>query len=105
IDLVAEAKMHLERVRASLKNTMANPLIDDPRILHVRYRDFVHDPIATIRSYYAFAGREFTPQAEAAMRGYLADNKGDRHGKFEYSTKVLTDAGYDIDALNEEFRP
>lgn len=105
IDLVAEAKMHLERVRASLKNTMSNPLIDDPRIQHVRYKDFVHDPIGTIRSYYAFAGREFTPQAEAAMRGYLANNKGDRHGKFAYSTKVLTDAGYDLDALNEEFRP
>ena len=105
IDLIAEAKMHLQRVRASLTNTMSNPLIDDPRILHVRYRDFVADPIGTIRSYYEFAGREFTAPAEAAMRGYLANNKGDRHGKFEYSTKVLTDAGYDIDALNEEFRP
>ena len=39
------------------------------------------------------------------MRNYLATNKGDRHGKFEYSTKLLTDAGYDIDELNEEFRP
>lgn len=105
IDLMTEAKMHLERVRASLNNTMSNPLIDDPRILHVRYRDFVADPIGTIRSYYEFAGREFTAQAETAMRGYLANNKGDRHGKFEYSTKVLTDAGYDLDALNEEFRP
>ena len=105
IDLVAEAKMHLERVRMSIRNTMSNPLVQDPRIHHVRYRDFVHDPIGTIRGYYEFAGREFTPQAEAAMRDYLANNKGDRHGKFEYSTKVLTDAGYDLDELNEEFRP
>lgn len=105
IDLVAEAKMHLDRVRASLANTMSNPLIHDPRVLHVRYKDFVADPIGTIRKYYEFAGRELTPQAEAAMKGYLANNKGDRHGKFEYSTKLLTDAGYDIDELNEEFRP
>jgi len=105
IDLVAEAKQHLERVRMSIGNTMTNPLIDDPRIHHVRYKDFVADPIGTIRGYYAFTGRELTPQAEAAMRGYLAENRGDRHGKFEYSTKLLTDAGYDIDALNEEFRP
>ena len=29
------------------------------------------------------------------MRGYLANNKGDRHGKFHYSkTQVLIDAGY-----------
>jgi hypothetical protein len=105
IDMVKEAQMHVERVRMSIGNTMTNPLIDDPRILHIRYRDFVADPIATIRGYYAFAGRDFTPQAETAMRDYLAHNKGDRHGKFAYSTQLLTDAGFDIDALNEEFRP
>jgi hypothetical protein len=105
IDMIAEAKMHVERVRASIQNTMTNPLIHDPRILHVRYKDFVADPIGTIGKYYAFTGRELTPQAEAAMRDYLANNKGDRHGKFEYSTSLLTDAGFDIDALNEEFRP
>jgi hypothetical protein len=104
IDLVAEARQHLDRVRASIQNTMTNPLLQDPRILHVRYKDFVADPIGTIRRYYEFTGRELTPQAETAMRDYLANNKGDRHGKFDYSTRLLTDAGYDIDALNEEFR-
>lgn len=105
IDLVKEARMHVERVRASIANTMANPLIHDSRIHHVRYRDFVADPVETIRGYYYFAGRDLTPQAEAAMRGYLRNNKGDRHGKFEYSSQVLVDAGYDLDELNEEFRP
>ena len=105
IDLVAEAKMHLDRVRMSIANTMANPLVSDPRVHHVRYKDFVADPVGTVRGYYEFARRDFTPHAEAAMRDYLANNNGDRHGKFEYSTKLLTDAGYDIDALNEEFRP
>lgn len=105
IDVVKEAKMHLERVRMSIANTMSNPLIDDPRIHHVRYKDFVSDPIATIRGYYEFTGRDLTSQAEAAMRDYLANNRGDRHGKFEYSTKLLTDASFDIDELNEEFRP
>ena len=105
IDLVAEARMHLERTRMSIANTMTNPLVNDPRVHHVRYRDFVADPVGTVRDYYAFAGRTFTPQAEEAMRDYLTTNRGDRHGKFTYSTQVLTDAGYDIDALNEEFRP
>lgn len=105
IDMVAEVKQHLARTRASNQNTMTNPLIHDPRIHHVRYKDFVADPIGTIRGYYAFAGRDLTPQAEAAMRDYLANNKGDRHGKFEYSTQSLVDAGIDINALNEEFRP
>ena len=105
IDIVAEAKMQLERTRASNRNTMTNPLISDSRIHHVRYTDFVSDPIGTIRGYYEFAGRELTPQAQSAMRDYLANNKGDRHGKFEYSLSLLTGAGYDIAALNEEFRP
>lgn len=105
IDLVAEARMHVERVRASIANTMANPLLGDPRIHHVRYRDFVKDPVATLGGYYEFTGREFTDRAEAAMRDYLANNKGDRHGKFRYSTKLLTDIGEDLAALHEEFRP
>lgn len=105
IDLVKEARAHLERVRWSIGQTMAHPLANDPRIHHVRYRDFVADPIGVIRDYYAFAGRPFTPAAEAAMRRYLAENKGDRHGTFHYSAQVLVDAGYDIDALNTEFAP
>lgn len=105
IDLVAEARMHMERTRMSIANTMSNPLVHDARIHHVRYRDFVADPVGTIRGYYQFAGRPFTPQAEAAMRDYLANNKGDRHGKFHYSKQVLVDAGYDIEALNAEFAP
>ncbi|MCJ2186899.1 sulfotransferase family protein [Novosphingobium beihaiensis] len=105
IDLVKEAKMHLERVRWSIGNTMNHPMVDDPRIHHVLYRDFVADPVATIRRYYTFAGRPFGERQETAMRDYLARNKGDRHGKFHYSTQVLIDAGYDIDALNAEFAP
>ncbi|MCB2078021.1 MAG: sulfotransferase [Novosphingobium sp.] len=105
IDLVAEAKMHVERVRMSIANTMSNPFTDDSRIHHVLYKDFVSDRIGTIRGYYTFAGRDFGERQETAMRDYLANNKGDRHGKFQYSTQVLIDAGYDIDELNEEFRP
>ncbi|WP_313433980.1 sulfotransferase [Novosphingobium sp.] len=105
IDLVKEARAHVERVRWSIGNTMAHPLANDPRIQHVRYRDFVADPIGVIRDYYAFADRSLTREAEAAMRRYLAENKGDRHGKFHYSTQVLVDAGYDIAALNREFAP
>src|SRR5215831_4161878 len=82
IDLKAEAKMHLSMTRASIANTMSNPLVNDPRIHHVRYSDFVADPVGTIRGYYKFSGRNLTTQAEAAMSNYLANNKGDRYGKF-----------------------
>ena len=105
VDLHAEAKKHLELTRASIANTMSNPMVDDPRILHVRYTDFIADQVATVRRYYAFSGRELTAQAESAMRDYLTNNRGDRHGKFRYSTQLLVDIGENLDALHEEFRP
>ncbi|QZY44730.1 sulfotransferase family protein [Mycolicibacterium austroafricanum] len=105
VDLRAAAKMHLDLTRAGVANTMTNPLVDDPRIRHVRYPDFVGDPVATVRDFYAFSDRSLTEDAEDRMRDYLANNKGDRHGKFHYSTRLLTDIGEDLDALHEEFRP
>jgi hypothetical protein len=105
IDLMAAARMHLDMTRAGIANTMSNPLVADPRIHHVRYSDFVADPIGVIRGYYEFCGRPLTAAAEAAMRAYLASNRPDRHGKFRYSTKLLTDIGEDLEALHAEFAP
>jgi hypothetical protein len=76
--------------------------MQDPRIYHVRYTDFVADPVGTIRGFYQYAGVPFTNEAEAAMREYLLNNKGDRYGKFQYSLDVI---GEDIDALSAEFAP
>src|SRR3546814_2312359 len=59
IDLKAEAKMHLAMTRASIDNTMSNPLVDDPRIHNVRYSDFVAAPAGTITVYYQLFGRQF----------------------------------------------
>ncbi|MGE2720482.1 sulfotransferase family protein [Mycolicibacterium celeriflavum] len=105
VDLHAAAKMHLALTRESIANTMSNPLVDDPRILHVRYADFIADQVGTVRRYYEFGGRPLSADAEDAMRAYLADNPGDRHGKFRYSTTLLTDIGEDLGALHDEFRP
>lgn len=105
VDLHAEAKKHLEMTRAGIANTMTNPLVDDPRILHMRYTDFLADPVGMVRRFYEFCGRPLDVEAETAMRAYLAANPGDRHGKFSYSTTVLTDIGEDLGALHDEFRP
>ncbi len=39
------------------------------------------------------------------MRDYLAYNRGDRYGKFRYSTSLLTDIGENLDDLHAEFAP
>ncbi len=102
VDMQQQAAIHLGATRANIKDTLNNPYIDDPRIHHVRYRDFVNDPIGTIDQFYQSAGIEMTDAAQQAMRDYLANNKGDRYGKFHYSTDMI---GADIDELNREFAP
>ncbi|TGD72680.1 sulfotransferase [Mangrovimicrobium sediminis] len=102
IDEKALAAAHLGATRAGIADTLSNPLVDDPRVYHVRYRDFVGDPVGTIRGFYEYGDVEFTPAADAAMRDYLANNRGDRYGKFVYSA---ADIGVDVEQLNAEFAP
>jgi hypothetical protein len=101
-DWKALAKIHLGASRASMNATLTNPMIDDPRIHHVRYQDFMLDQVAVIRGFYEKAGVPFTAAAESAMRDYLKNNKGDRYGKFRYSTDIIHE---DVEALHREFEP
>jgi hypothetical protein len=105
VDWAEMARQAIAGVRASIAATMADPMVGDPRIHHVRYTDFVADPIKTIRGFYDAAAVPWTAEFEAAMRDYLARNRGDRYGKFTYSTQLLTDIGEEVAALHEEFRP
>jgi hypothetical protein len=100
VDIPAQAKVALARTRRNIAQTMSDPMVNDPRIHHVRYTDFVKDPVGTIRGFYEFAEVPWKPDTEQAMRDYLKNNRGDRYGKFKYSADVL---GEDIDALNKEF--
>ncbi|MFC3174603.1 sulfotransferase family protein [Novosphingobium bradum] len=54
------------------------------RIAHVHYADLIRDPIPAMRRLYAALGDDFTPEAEAAMRAWLADNPQAKFGKHEY---------------------
>lgn len=94
------AQATIEGSRANFHAYLTDPLVDDPRIHHVRYRDFVADPVATIGGFYDFAGVPFTDATEKRMRDYLAANRGDRYGKFRYSTDVLPVPVHD---LHKEF--
>jgi hypothetical protein len=102
VDWKELAKGQLAYARNSHQTTLTSPWVNDPRIHHVRYVDFVKDPVGTIRTFYEKYGVPFTNETEAAMRHYLANNKGDRYGKFVYSLDMI---GEDIDKLNEEFAP
>jgi hypothetical protein len=101
-DSPEQARIHLAASRAGFHSILDNPLIDDPRVRHVRYADFMADQVATIHGFYDFAGHEWTDAGEAAMRQYLATNRGDRYGKFRYSTDLIP---ADVAELHAEFAP
>lgn len=94
------AKDTIEGSRANFHAYLTDPLVEDPRIHHVRYRDFVTDPVATIGGFYDFAGVPLPADAEKKMRDYLVTNRSDRYGKFTYSTDVLP---VPVQQLHHEF--
>ncbi len=102
VDWAKTAKTYVAQSRASIAAALASPYLDDPRVHHVRYADFVADPVAVIRGFYARYDMPFTSAFEAAIHAYLRDNKSDRYGKFKYTTEVI---GEDNAALHEEFAP
>jgi hypothetical protein len=102
IDWEAYAEEQIQSSRRNFHTYLTDPLVDDPRILHVPYRQFVDDPVATIAAFHEHCGTSLCTEAEAAMRDYLAHNRSDRHGRFEYSTDVLP---VDVADLDRELAP
>ena len=71
------------------------------RIVDVQFRDFMADPFGTIGGIYDRFGLEYTAEAEARMREFLAANPGDGHGTHRYS---FADTGLDEGELRERAR-
>jgi len=71
------------------------------RVIDVHFRDFLADPLATVRTLYARLDLELTPEAEARMRKFLADNPQDKHGLHRYS---FDDTGLDLATWRERAR-
>lgn len=102
VDWKEQARVHLAACRAGFHATLNNPMVSDSRIHHVRYQDFIADPVGTIRGFYNKYGVRFGSDTENAMHDYLKNNRSDRYGKFRYSTDLI---GVDIDELHAEFAP
>jgi hypothetical protein len=67
----------------------------------VLFQDFVANPMATVASIYEHLGIELTPEAEKAMRAFLAANPQEKHGGHKYS---FADTGLDAGLLRERTR-
>lgn len=84
------------------RGVLASDWIDDERIVHVRFDDFVRDQAGTIRHVRERAGLGMSDGHVARIGAWLADpgNKADRHGRFRYS---LEQFGLDADDIRTRF--
>jgi hypothetical protein len=67
----------------------------------VAYLDLVRNPMEVVRRIYARLGEHLTPEAEAKMERFLAENPQGKFGRHVYS---LADFGFQSEAIEEQFR-
>jgi hypothetical protein len=68
----------------------------------VIYAELIRDPIAVMRQVYAWLGDDFTPEAEAGMRAWIAANPQGKFGKHEYNLEKF---GLSVGQLDPLFAP
>ena len=90
-DWSAQARGHVESMKAAFNNLLAQDLIDDPRVLHLSFRDIAADPLAAVGRVCAAQGREVSPAFAQRASTWLADpeNASDRFGRYPYSYEAF----------------
>ncbi len=79
---------------SSRRADIARTVLPSSRIVDVAYPRLLADPIGVVRDLYERLGYPYTPDFEARMRRWLADNPQHKHGVHRYSLAQfgLTDA-------------
>ncbi len=87
IDWHQFAHGYLEATRAGIDRVLADPLVDDPRIVHLRFKDLTRDPVVTIKRIYSRFNLAYSDEFEERMRAWLDDpgHRSDRYGRYPYS--------------------
>ncbi|MCB2078504.1 MAG: sulfotransferase [Novosphingobium sp.] len=101
-DRKAFAEMLADGLSQGFNAMLGNDLIDDPRIMHLPFRDITADPVAVVHRIYARQDREVTPEFENRVRAWLdaPENAVDRYGRYPYS---YDDLGFDREWVEDLF--
>jgi len=87
IDKPELARRQLELWASGLEDAIALRRHRDPgQFYDVHFRDFVADPIGTVRSIYSHFGRSLSDAGEQALRAWRDDNPQHKHGRHEYTS-------------------
>lgn len=90
-DWAIQANAQAMRMKAVVDSLIENAFIDDPRIMHMPFREMASDPVGAVRKIYERRGRVVTGDYENRIRGWLADpaNQVDRYGRYPYSYEAF----------------
>jgi hypothetical protein len=85
---------------------LASPVSKHPDTYHLRYADFIGDPVGQIERLHKHYDLPFDDHARDAMQAWYADprNRGDRHGKSAYDLADFGMSEQQIDAELAEYR-
>jgi hypothetical protein len=86
IDWKQYARTTGEAIKAGLDYVMADPIVDDSRVVHLRFADIAADPVAAVHQIYERRGLGVSTEHERRMRAWLANpsNRVDRYGRYPY---------------------
>jgi hypothetical protein len=86
-DWKQHARSWVEGIKAGLDRVITSPVVADPRIVHLDFRELAQNPLGAIRKVYDHAGLPVSGEFESRMRAWLADpaNRSDRYGRYAYS--------------------
>lgn len=90
-DWSSQARQAVERMKQAIDRLLANEMLDDPRILHLSFREIAADPIAAVRKVYEQRGLTASPEFERRVLAWLDDpeNAADRFGRYPYSYEAF----------------
>lgn len=102
VDLRRLGQENLELLAQGMKRHLATrDALPGDAIVDVYYDDLVRDPLATVRSVCEQIGLSFSPQLEARLRAFVAENPRHKHGAHRYRSQ---DFGLNDDLVRARFR-
>ncbi|MBG6120038.1 MULTISPECIES: sulfotransferase [unclassified Sphingobium] len=105
-DFTSVGRTVLERAAAGLERAIASPMVDDPRVLHVSFKELSADPAALVAKAYQAWDMPVRPAFQEAMQGWLADpgNRADRYGRHSYDLAPFGITKEEIDEIFAVYR-
>lgn len=100
LEIAHEWTARLARGLALTMRVRAERALSASQVFDMHFGELMADQIGTVRRIYEHFGLALSPEAEARMRRFLAENPSDKHGKHSYT---LAAAGLDPDVERERF--